>query len=121
MDILFVLLFFIDFRCILPKRPHRKCRLEKRRGRKPYKNNTFGCNVEQKAYKINTFENYQIKNICIGFHCIVCVPRPPRIERYCIWSKSKIQRLFLSAGKSRSRIERYCISCIACVPIMANM
>ena len=67
LDILVVLLLFIDFRCILPKRPHRKCRLEERRGRKPYKNNTFGCNVEQKAYKINTFEDYQIKKQNIGF------------------------------------------------------
>ena len=61
------------------------------------------------------------RSFCIGFHCIFCVPRPSRIERYCILSTSTIRISFSNSGKSCSRIERCCISCITRVPEIANL
>ena len=47
--------------------------------RKPYKNNTFGCKVRQKAYKTNALENYQIKNDFSSKHFLLFFVEPDAV------------------------------------------
>ena len=56
------LLDLIDFVWILSKQPHHKCHPVDRWARKPYKNNTCGCKVGQKAYKTNALEHELTKH-----------------------------------------------------------
>ena len=73
------LLDLIDFVWILSKQPHHKCHPVDRWVRKPYKNNTFGCKVGQKAYKTNALENYQIKNDFSSKHFLLVLVEPDAV------------------------------------------
>ena len=73
------LLDLIDFVWILSKQPHHKCHPVDRWARKPYKNNTFGCKVRQKANKTNALENDQIKHDFSSKHFLLVFVEPDAV------------------------------------------
>ena len=69
----------MDFMWIWPKRPHHKCHLVDLCVRKPYKNCTFGCKVEQKAYKTNALEHQLPKHDFSSKHFVLVFIGPDAV------------------------------------------
>ena len=104
----------MDFMWIWPKRPHHKCHLVDLCVRKPYKNCTFGCKVEQKAYKTNALEHQLPKHDFSSKHFVLFFIGPDAVLQIhlinlSVGVKSFAHRtlLFFSSQKVTHKRELY--------------